>query len=117
MAILMKQNLMMSTSDLVRLMRRKNTGRALYSPILIDNKPVALAAFLAEDEILDTPLEEALAEKAEDSELPFFYIRYDPDFTQFEVTPGNIHAGFYLSTTKVLTEDGLTELFMYCLNK
>ena len=113
----MKQNLSISPRDLVRLKRRENAGYNQYSPIFVGDEPVAIAKFMAEDAMPTASLEMALAEKAENSSLPFFYIRHDANFTQFQVTPGNVLAGAFLSTTKTLSEDGLVGLFGYCSNR
>ena len=113
----MPQNLMLSTRDLVNLKRRENAGYAQYSPIFIGDHVVAMAKFIAENEISTPQLEMALAENAENSSLPFFYVRHDENFTRFHVTPGNVLAGAYLSRTKTLSEDGLVGLFQYCSNK
>ena len=110
----MKQTLTLSSNDLARLKRRENSGYNLYSPIFIGDRAVALAKFMAEGETPTGTLEMALAEKAEDAELPLFYIRHDPDFTRFHVSPGNLLAGTYVPTTKMLNEDGLAGLFTYC---
>ena len=75
-----------------------------------------MAMFMAENEIPTDTLEMALAEKAGGDELPLFYIRHDPGFTSFQVTPGNLHAGLYLLATKTLSMDGLTGLFTYLCN-
>ena len=113
----MKQNLSLSSNDLVRLKRRENAGYNLYSPIFVGDKPVAIAKFMAENAMPSVSLEMALAEKAENSSLPFLYIRHDAAFTRFQVSPGNVLAGAFLSTTKTLSEDGLTGLFEYCSNR
>jgi len=113
----MKQNLSFSSRDLARLKRRENAGYNLYSPIFVGNKPVAIAKFMAEDAIPIASLEMALADKAENSSLPFFYIRHDADFIRFQVSPGNVLACSFLSTTKTLSEDGLAGLFEYCSNR
>jgi hypothetical protein len=113
----MPQNLMLSTSDLVSLKRREDAGCAQYSPIFIGDHAVAMAKFMAENEIPTAQLEMALAEKADDASLPFFYVRHNENFTRFHVTPGNVLAGAYLSRTKILSEDGLVGLFQYCSNK
>ena len=111
----MKQNLSISTSDLSRLKRRQAVGH--YSPIFIGDQAVALANFMAEDAMPTATLEMALAEKADNASLPFFFIRHDASFTRFQVTPGNILAGAYLTTPKTLTVDGLVGLFEYCSNR
>ena len=111
---MMKQNLSISPRDLARLKRREAAGHFQYSPILIGDQAVAMAKFMAEDEIPTAQLEMALAEKAENTSLPFFYIRHDEGFTRFIVTPGNLLAGVYVSTPKTLSKDGLVELFQYC---
>ena len=108
---------MLSTRDLIRLTRWENAGHLPYSPILIGDQVVALAKFMAENEVSIATIEVALAEKADNASLPFFFVRHDEDFTRFHVTPGNVLAGEYLSRTKTLNEDGLVELFQYCGNK
>ena len=113
----MKQNLSLSSRDLSQLKRRESTGHSQYSPILIDDHAVAMAKFMAEDEIPTATLEMALAETAENTELPFFYVRHDASFTRFQVTPGNLLAGAYLSRPKTLSVDGLAGLFQYCGNR
>ena len=112
----MRKNLMLSTSDLVRMMRRENAGGNQYSPILIGDQVVAMAKFMAENAIPTAQLEMALAEKAENADLPLFYIRHDEYCTRFQVTPGNMLAAKYLSSPKTLNEDGLVGLFAYCRN-
>jgi hypothetical protein len=76
-----------------------------------------MAKFMAENEVPTAQLEMALAEKAENSSLTFFYVRHNENFTRFHVTPGNVLAGAYLSRTKTLNEDGLVGLFQYSSNK
>ena len=110
----MKQNLLLSIRDLVRLTVRENAGYLLYSPIFIDDQAVAMAKFIAMDTSPTTKLEMAIAEKAEDASLPLFYVRHDENFIRFRVTPGNMLAMKYLSSPKTLSEDGLVELFQYC---
>ena len=112
----MKQNLTLSSRDLIRLKRREDAGQNQYSPIFIGDHAVAMAKFMAENEVPTAQLEMALAEKADDVSLPFFYVRHNADFTRFLVTPGNLLAGSYLSKTKTLSEDGLVGLFAYCGN-
>ena len=113
----MKQNLLLSPCDLVRLKRREAAEHNQYSPIFIGDRAVAMAKFMAADAMPTASLEMALAEKAENSSLPFFYIRHDANFTQFQVSPGNVLAGAFLSRTKTLSEDGLAGLFEYCSNR
>ena len=113
----MKQNLSISTSDLARLRRQKATGNYAYTPVLYSGRTIAMAMFMEENEIPTDTLEMALAEKADGDELPLFYIRHDPGFTQFQVTPGNLRAGVYLTATKTLSKDGLTGLFTYLCNR
>ena len=113
----MKQSLSISPRDLVRLKRRERAGYNLYSPIFVGDKPVAIAKFMAENAMPTASLEMALADKAENSPLPFFYIRHDADFTRFQVSPGNVLACSFLSGTKTLSEDGLVGLFEYCSNR
>jgi len=112
----MKQLLSISTSDLARLKRRETAGISQYSPILIGDQAVAMAKFMAENAIPTAQLEMALAEKADNASLPFFFIRHDEGFTRFLVTPGNLRAGVYVSTPKTLSRDGLVGLFEYCRN-
>ena len=76
-----------------------------------------MAKFMAADAMPTAQLEMALAEKAENATLPFFFVRHNEDFTQFHVSPGNLLAGAFLSRTKTLSEDGLARLFEYCSNK
>ena len=111
----MKQRLTISTHDLIRLKRREAAGH--YSPILIGDQAVAMANFMAEDAMPTATLEMALAEKADNALLPFFYVRHDAGFTRFHVTSGNMLAAAYLSTPKTLTVDGLAGLFAYCSNR
>ena len=110
----MKQNLLISQTDLVQLKRQKTTGNYSYTPVVYDDQTIALTVFMAEDEIPADTLEMALAEKADGDELPLFYIRHNHGFTRFWVTPGNARAGLYLSKTKTLNHDGLSGLFTYC---
>jgi len=113
----MKQNLLLSPRDLVRLQRRESAGYNLYSPIFVGDKPIAIAKFMAENTVPTVSLEMAFADKAENSPLPFFLIQHDANFTRFQVSPGNVLAGAFLSGTKTLSEDGLTGLFEYCSNR
>ena len=111
----MKQNLLISPCDLAQLKRQKTTGNYSYTPAVYNGRTIALTVFMAENEIPADTLEMALAEKADGDELPLFYIRHNPGFTSFQVTPGNFRAGLYLSkTAKTLSRDGLSGLFTYC---
>ena len=112
-----KQNLSISTRDLARLKRLSVAGHNQYSPILIGDHAVAMAKFMAENEIPTVQLEMALAEKADDASLPLFFVRYDDGFTRFHVTPGNMLAAAYLLTPKTLSDDGLAGLFTYCCDR
>ena len=112
----MKQNLSISTNDLARLRRQKATGNYSYTPVLHGGRTIAMAMFMAEGETPTNSLEMALAEKADGDELPLFFIRHDPGFTQFQVTPGNLRTGLYLTATKTLSKDGFTGLFTYLCN-
>ena len=105
-----KQNLSISTRDLARLRRQT----AEYSPIIIGNRTVAMAKFMAENEVPTATLEMALADTADDASLPLFYVRHDDRFTRFHVTPGNMLAAAYLMSPQTLSEDGLAGLFQYC---
>jgi len=113
----MNRKLTISSSDLSRLKRRAAAGHFQYSPIFVGDQAVAMANFMAEDAMPTTQLEMALAEKADNTALPFFFIRHDEGFTRFQVTPGNMLAAAYLSTPKTLTVDGLAGLFEYCRNR
>ena len=110
----MKQNLSISTRDLARLKRQSVTGHNQYSPIFIGDHAIAIAKFMAENEVPADTLEMALAETADDSSLPLFYVRHDDRFTRFHVTPGNMLAAAYLMSPQTLSEDGLAGLFQYC---
>jgi len=110
----MKQNFLILTRELARMKRREAAGHVTYSPILIDDRPVAMVKFMAEDVAPPAMLKMALAEKAEHASLPLFMIRCDEDSMWFHVTPCNQRAGVHLTAATWMSVDELLQLFDYC---
>ena len=110
----MQQNFLILTRELTRMKRREAAGYTTYSPILIDDRPVAMVKFMAADATPPAMLRMALTEKAENALLPLFLIRWDEESMWFHVTPCNQRAGIHLSATTWLSVDELLQLFDYC---
>jgi hypothetical protein len=110
----MSQNFLILTRELDRMKRREVAGYTTYSPILIDDRPVAMVKFMSEDATPPTELKMALAEKAENAFLPLFLIRCDEDSRWFHVTPCNGRAGVHLSAPTWHSIDELLQLFDHC---
>jgi len=110
----MQQNFLILTRELARMKRREAAGHTTYSPILIDDRPVAMVKFMAENAAPPAVLKMALAEKAEHALLPLFMIQWDEESMWFYVTPYNQRAGVYLTAATWLSVDELLQLFDYC---
>ena len=110
----MQQNFLILTRELARMKRREAAGHVTYSPILIDDRLVAMVKFMAENVAPPAMLKMALAEKAENTSLPLFLIRWDEETMWFHVTPCNQRAGVHLSAATWLSVDELLQLFDYC---
>ncbi|MCL2305327.1 MAG: hypothetical protein FWC43_08295 [Planctomycetaceae bacterium] len=110
----MTQNFLILTRELARVKRWETAGHATYSPILIDDRPVAMVKFMAENVVPPATLKMALGEKAENASLPLFLIRWDEESMWFHVTPCNKRAGVHLSASAWLSVDELLQLFDYC---
>jgi len=110
----MQQNFLILTRELARMKRREATGHTTYSPILIEDQPVAMVKFMANDATPPATLQMTLNEKAQNASLPLFLIRWDEETMWFHVTPCNQRAGVHLSAATWLSVDELLQLFDYC---
>ena len=110
----MQQNFLILTRELASMKRREAAGYTTYSPILIDDRPVAMVKFMAENATPPATLQMTLIEKAENASLPLFLIRWDEESMWFHVTPCNHRAGVHLTAATWLSVDELLQLFDYC---
>jgi hypothetical protein len=110
----MQQNFLILTRELALMKRRETAGHVTYSPILIDDRPVAMVKFMEEDAAPPATLKMTLAEKAQNASLPLFLIRWDEESMWFHVTPCNQRAGIHLTAATWFSIDELLQLFDYC---
>lgn len=88
-----------------------------YSPIMCENKIVALAKFVREDsEQIDRnhPVFKELSAAAAENSLPFFLIQNDADYDCFTVTPGNARARQHVFCKVEMNIAELEQLFDHC---
>jgi hypothetical protein len=113
----MKRSEMGLEIQVVRLARRETPYYQFYSPIIINDKFVALTKFVHEK---SKPIERddsafiVLSREADEHHVPFFLIRYDNVMERFHVTPGNTDAKMLLTVAVDLSKTELPAMFDRC---
>lgn len=103
--------------QIVRLAKRETPERQFYSPMMFDEKCVAISKFIHENAQQierDDPAFAFLRSIADESYVPFFLVRYEDAMEWFYVTPGNTFAHELLTAPVYLSKKELLAMFDRC---
>ncbi|MDR1270600.1 MAG: hypothetical protein LBK82_13845 [Planctomycetaceae bacterium] len=103
--------------QIVRLAKRETPERQFYSPMMFNEKCVAIAKFIHENAQQierDNPAFAFLSSIADEIYVPFFLVRYEDAMEWFYVTPGNTYAHELLFEPVYLSKSELLEMFDRC---
>jgi hypothetical protein len=113
----MKEPIVSLGMQIVRLAKRETPERQFYSPMMFNEKGVAIAKFIHENSQqieCGDPAFTLLSGEADENYVPFFLVRYEDAMEWFYVTPGNTYAHELLAIPVYLSKAELLEMFDHC---